>query len=233
MRYLFFNLLLLSLNALTGQIPQKGHFQIGDTLYVAAKNGLNLRSQPNSNSTIIEKINLNETVIVDSVLMVDTISNRIGNWVQVFRKKTSGYLFDGYLNKFEIKTGKYLFGNYIKNYLVESYKMSKSIIIYRPCNGGKSCKRVQLFSSENCILKTEYGWEWWDMEIILKNWNINEVLNILENSDCYMDVCDYEKAIINRKENEIQWETQTDDIFMTKIVQGENDNLQINISWSY
>jgi len=233
MKILTFIGLILCFNSLLSQTIPESHYSSQDTLYVGAKSGLNLRSEPTLSSIIIKKIDLNERVIIESISLKDTIANRSGNWVRIDHNETTGYLFDAYLNKFEIEFGESLFGNYIKNYLIKKYNMENPKVINRPCNGGKSCKAVELYSSESCILITEFGYEWWDMEIILKKWNINEVLNILENANCYMDVCDYPIAIKKMKGNEMIWETQTDDIFVTKILQGENNNLQINISWSY
>jgi len=204
-----------------------------DSLFVAAKSGLNLRTEPSLESKVVAKLELNSIIKLDSIFHLDTIANRIGKWVLVKTKENRGFVFDAFLNKAEIPLGKMLFGNYIKEYLVKVYDLNDPVLIERPNYGGKARKMIELFASENCIIHTETGCEWWDMEIILKDWTLNEVLNILENSDCYMNICDYPLAFENRNKNYTEWRTRTDEDFNTKIFEGETGNLQINIHWSF
>lgn len=82
-------------------------YKVSDTLYVWAKNGLFLRSEPSTTSEKLTKLEYgSELIVVEQVLKKVAFSVeefkgfRIkGFWVQVSVNNQIGYVFDGYLSK--------------------------------------------------------------------------------------------------------------------------------------
>lgn len=80
----------------------------GDTLYVLARKGLNMRAMPNNQATLIKELAYGTLLVItnDSIFdayQIEDIKNFYiqGNWVNVCDKNnTCGYVFDGYLSKF-------------------------------------------------------------------------------------------------------------------------------------
>ena len=74
-----------------------------DTLYVLAKNGLNLRSAPTASGAVVQKLENGEPVVVlELTKYFEAIENRYGLWIRVEslnRKSIAGYVYAGYLTK--------------------------------------------------------------------------------------------------------------------------------------
>lgn len=83
------------------------HYKVSDTLYVWAKNGLFLRSEPSATSEKLTKLEYGaELIIVEQVLKKVAFSVEEfkgykikGYWVEVSVNNQIGYVFDGYLSK--------------------------------------------------------------------------------------------------------------------------------------
>ena len=71
--------------------------EFGDTLYVIAYNGVNLRSAPNTNSEKIKSIPFGTALMYCSDSYNDRIEVRAGRWIEVEYKQESCYVFDGFL----------------------------------------------------------------------------------------------------------------------------------------
>lgn len=113
-------IVLLSLSGMQGA----DHYQVGDTLYVWAPSGLNMRATPSLSGKKIDKLSKCERVIIVSVspetfsttavaprpeLYPDNIYHESGgteayvlrgNWVEIRSEKMQGYVVDVYLLKY-------------------------------------------------------------------------------------------------------------------------------------
>ena len=94
-------------------------YQVGDTLYIWAASGLNLRAAPNAESKVIQKIDFgeqvlcqeskdwddysNSSVIIKDIQKIDGEKTKTiefkGTWTKVKYRSTEGYVFDAYLSK--------------------------------------------------------------------------------------------------------------------------------------
>ena len=84
--------------------PKTNHIQNyfkEDTIYVVARSGLNIRTQPDKNSKVIEKVGFNKPIIFKMRSgVIDEIENRIGEWIKVeYNNEIVGYIFSGYVFK--------------------------------------------------------------------------------------------------------------------------------------
>lgn len=118
LKYILFILLLNNwVNFTKAQVS----YQLGDTLYVWAQSGLNMRSNPSLDSKKIDLLSFGSQVIIEQYdhrkfeitaypsfkyigyNKEEKIAPEIkfnGSWVQVSVKGKVGYVFDGYLNRF-------------------------------------------------------------------------------------------------------------------------------------
>ena len=85
-------------------------YQKGDTLFVLAKSGLDLRTTPNSKGDVISTLPYGSkiTVLEDTSYRQDVVTEFKssegkltfkGNWIKVSHAQQSGYIFDGYLSR--------------------------------------------------------------------------------------------------------------------------------------
>ncbi len=76
-------------------------YETGDTLYVFASNGLNMREEPNTMSRKMQTLEFGESVIVlNDEEKYYEIDNRLGTWVQVEANGKIGFLYSGFLSDF-------------------------------------------------------------------------------------------------------------------------------------
>ncbi len=148
--YLFFPFLLLLWLAPMNVVF--AFYTKGDTLYVLARKGLNMRVMPNIRATLIQELAYGTPLIIanDSIFdayQVEDIKDFYiqGNWVKACdNNKTCGYVFDGYLSKFVAPPIEYkvpdneqplgIIGYYFKHFL----KLKPQII---PLKKAKDCKK--------------------------------------------------------------------------------------------
>jgi hypothetical protein len=85
------------------------NYKLGDTLFVWAKSGLNMRVSPAANASVIEKLQYGKQVIIaDHDIGKTSFSVKVFNeydfvlkgfWVKVNVGDKSGYVFDSYLSR--------------------------------------------------------------------------------------------------------------------------------------
>ena len=81
---------------------QNNEMKTGDTLYVCAYNGLNLRADASTKSDVITKLDHADEVIVSQVMNHKMeLDHRESYWVKVESEGYTGYLFGGYLTVVE------------------------------------------------------------------------------------------------------------------------------------
>lgn len=81
---------------------QQLRFDVGDTLYVCAYNGINLRSEANTSSEVITKLDhAKQVVVLETASNLIEIDHRKSIWMKVSSNGYTGYLFGGYLSAIE------------------------------------------------------------------------------------------------------------------------------------
>ena len=82
--------------------------------YVASHNGLNLRSNPNTDAKILKTLNFGDKLLVDSEYgYALSLGNMPGNWVKVNSEGVEGYIYSAYIST-------YNYEEYINQILDES-----------------------------------------------------------------------------------------------------------------
>ena len=100
-------LLIIVSYAFSSSLYSKSRFQTGDTVYVFAVNGMNLRKDASLVAPVKAKIPYGERLLItgipdnqDSVVVKEFEGfNIAGHFVEVEYRGQSGYIFDGYLSK--------------------------------------------------------------------------------------------------------------------------------------
>ncbi len=81
---------------------QQIQFDVNDTLYVCAYNGLNLRQSANTHSEVITKLaHADEVTVLEVTAELLEIDHRQSSWLKVEYDGYTGYLFGGYLTSVE------------------------------------------------------------------------------------------------------------------------------------
>jgi len=81
---------------------QQLKFSVGDTLFVCAYNGLNMRDSSTRSSKVVLKLDHADRVIVAHIQPVAIqIDNRTSNWLKVEADGYEGFVFGGYLSNIE------------------------------------------------------------------------------------------------------------------------------------
>lgn len=94
----FFCLIFLTI---TVQAKPIVFYKVGDTLYVMAQSGLNLRDKPSKNGRFLQNISFGSSVLVRQTTYKEYEVDFIpGFWVKAIADDREGYLFDGYLSSY-------------------------------------------------------------------------------------------------------------------------------------
>jgi hypothetical protein len=123
-------LIVLFLAQIIGLAAQTSRFKEGETLYVWASSGLNMRDKPDAKATKITSIPFGTKVIVQPNIGIKipfeveefkgfTVK---GYWLLVKYGTTEGWIFDGFLSRLPMPTKKKEYGD-INEYLAELKKV--------------------------------------------------------------------------------------------------------------
>jgi hypothetical protein len=134
----------------------------GDTLYILARKGLNMRAMPSSTAPLLQELAYGTRVIIssDSIFdeyRVEDIKDFFikGNWRKVCTETACGYVFDGYLSKFVAPPLKYEkkeweeYLDAVSYYFKNFFKLKPKIITLKK---DKNCKKE--IYDRSCI----YSW---------------------------------------------------------------------------
>jgi len=165
------------------------NYEIGDSLNVYAKSGLNIRSEANSNGEKIKLIPFGHKIkIIDTknFELRDTIERLPGNWVEISYLGIHGFVFDGYLSKLSIPVSsqktKDLFFD-LRSYIKENYEKKFEVSTHEPCDDpdGKVCNHGQLITTydENIVHAVAVGWESGTDNFHFRNTRFAEIINLL------------------------------------------------------
>lgn len=82
------------------------HYNKGDTLFVVALDGVNLRSSAGVDGKIIRKLNNGDTIVIQKTIepKADTSFGFQGHWVKIspINNDESGFVFDAFISKYPV-----------------------------------------------------------------------------------------------------------------------------------
>jgi hypothetical protein len=183
--------------------------------YVASKNGLTIRKEPFISSRSVGVLKYNDLVEIIDTRNLDTIENRVANWMRIrFNKEDEGFVFGGYLNKKPLPDFEYSSLRIYMNYLIESYDVEYEI----ERQGNESLKfqnrNIRIQGSVNHLLIHEYGYEWKNIELNLFDWELHEIINLIELATWFDENIEYEvfkQSITGDNFEKFKWINAFDD----------------------
>ncbi len=93
----------------------------GDSLYVVAFNGVNLRASPSIASDIVFKVPFGTPLMYCSASLADRFELRNGHWIEVEYQDIAGYVFDGFLSDCPIQKSRKMSLTQLQGYIVNCY----------------------------------------------------------------------------------------------------------------
>ncbi len=157
-----------------------------DTLWVAAKSGLTMRSETNVTSKKLGSFPFNTLLSVLKTDKIDTINNRIANWYQV-KGDIEGFVFGGYLNTYRLPDSAFLcFNYYIPNFVNQLGKLKKTAYYTLASTPDKEIEHTEIFQNDKLLIIKRIGYEYSSYEYYINNVHINEFINLFElMQSCY------------------------------------------------
>ena len=95
--------------------------EYGDTLYVMAYNGVNIRAEPNTISDKVDALPFGATVVYCSNSVEDRFEARNGRWIEIEHNHQSCYVFDGFMSQHPTPKSRNLTIDQIGEYIIETY----------------------------------------------------------------------------------------------------------------
>jgi len=191
-------LLIIVLLILNFGIANSQNYEIGDSLFVNANGGLNLREEANAKSKIISLLNYGESVYIKSKLENREqlkIGWMNGNWVEIKTNKYEGFVFDSYLSKLpvieldennEFKEHTLCFVATMRNYISKQLGIIDTTT-YTNCDDGNSIHIMEIYdlNGGHQYIEHEY-WEGYMFEFQLVNIRDSEGIQLIKNifQDC-------------------------------------------------
>jgi hypothetical protein len=159
-----------------------------DIKYVASRNGLVIRDEPSMAGQRIGGLSFNEAVVVKGVYRLDTINYRVAHWVLIEGRENDqrGYVFGGYLNRERIKEDFYYslqsYLRILEKDLEVVFSMSDSTLVTTDVT---DWHRIHVRKGDDFMHIDESYYEWGSEEWVLYNWQLHEVINIIECAQDY------------------------------------------------
>ena len=242
-------LLITILLILNFGIANSQNYKIGDSLFVNANGGLNLRQEANAKSKIISLLSFGEKVFIKSKINPEK-SKRIGlmegNWVEIRTGKFEGFVFDAYLSKFPVinsnhykDPNKNLTSCFINSFL--SYASDnigiKDTILYRNFSDGEGYRKMTIYELKGGHQLIEHGFtESYQIELQLVNIRKGEAIQLFKN--VIIQSCgQYEKEIIENitkiGTQDTRIKVDSEDGFCIILTKGIKDRFIITMYFGY
>jgi len=183
--------------------------------YVSAKNGLNLRDSPDLTGNIIGSVQFNEKLYVKDELQLDTIEFRVAHWVRVITDSAnvSGYVFGGYLNHEKLPEKEFSSLRILLWEMIEDLEIEYEVEQLENTNA-KFDKNLNIQGSRKHLLIHKYGHEWGIIELNLYEWELYEVINLIELATWFGEDKEYQefvKSVNPARLDEFKWINAFDD----------------------
>ncbi|PHI18019.1 hypothetical protein CEQ90_20135 [Lewinellaceae bacterium SD302] len=175
--------------------------EYGELMYVAAKNGLIIRSSPNTDSQIIGSLNFQDSILYKPIDVIDTLDLRIAYWVELDLDTIKGYIFSGYLNNRVPPSEKYVSLRDMWKYFKVNYPSLIDTTIFIDNPGDKSDKTIYLSMGLNHSSRGWHIWEYSYSETIYEDITINDIINLIELTDFNGENIEYQILVESNKMN--------------------------------
>lgn len=175
-------------------------YTFGDTLYVVAINGLNLRSTPDSDSRILQKLNNGDTItILQTKIKPDTSYSFQGHWVKIksISDSLTGYVFDAFISRFpvikdleivkkrhtfDVKDPFFILPRVLEEYALRVFTPVCPTIEYTIRSSGEGAHTIWLTQLADSIRLISHAYyESSSTELELTNYRISEVFYLILN----------------------------------------------------
>jgi len=196
MKNKYLNIIIFLLIVLNINAQNYYEFVKGDTLFVRAISGLNLRSEANKNSEIIEKIPYGSSLIVENpscsknefseiIIEAKHLPNKKnstpqysinGKMIKIIYNKKEGYVYSGYLSRI-----KPILKN-VTEFPILSSELKKQFGILKTLKFDKTNNTEIIYN--NGFIETEYSGEgggWWEKTYCFPNFNFDDAALIISN----------------------------------------------------
>lgn len=206
---------------------------IGDTLFVAARSSINLREKPDENSKVLSNLNKNIAVKVCAIYQLDTIDYRISNWIKVETEDDRmGFVYGGYLNRKLLPNKKFSSITQLLNYIINYADLNTVHEFNSIPYGHKEVYNFKIYQSEEFTIITSFGYEWEVSDFYLESYNLNEILNLINNFEWEGGNPEYEQLLKSANNNlkRFQYVIAHDDPEREiTLEEGNNNNLRVHV----
>ena len=123
--------------------------EYGDTLYVMAYNGVNIRAEPNTISDKVDALPFGATVVYCSNSVEDRFEARNGRWIEIEHNHQSCYVFDGFMSQHPAPKSRDLTLSQLGDYITKTYGGEITDIVHIGPNktGDKADQTITNFKS--------------------------------------------------------------------------------------
>ena len=186
--------ILLSISTISNGINQ---YKVGDTLYIWANEGLNLRMDKNIKSKVIQNLKFGSIVLSNEAKsdkdedfkLVTNYKNKReenlkGNWLSVRIGELEGFIFDAYLSKYKPVEKEENYTEFLSNNLIliseKNYEDIEDQEVYESCT-----KRI--YSSGSIIEIKNYN-EATEQFILIMDFSFEEAILLTEQIENYNQI---------------------------------------------
>lgn len=213
------------------------YYAPGDSLWVWAKNGLNIRETPSEKSRVIGQVEHGEPVValdyqdrnlpyeVEEIkAKIETVDNQKvtrpnfvlnGYWAKVKYKGMTGYVFDAYLSKLHAFTGRQYESQGEEDFHVWSLKKHTKILkqIGQNKYDERDQKFVRYIFDNGCIIHISGGSGSWTKEMLFP-----DNLSLIEGFLIYSNTMRLETdALLEKGEDYLLFEIETGTLTIKKV----------------
>ncbi|MGL1886193.1 MAG: SH3 domain-containing protein [Reichenbachiella sp.] len=201
------------------------NYKVGDTLYVVAIKGVNLRVAPEIADNVITPLKNGESVIIHKTHIKKGSFEFNGNWTSIYspEHKTKGYIFDSFISRFpppdtlkSAKTDRLTYDvsdlsltPLAEEYFEKYYKSNIRSVSYNNGIDGEGARSFEIFPiNDNIRVVKQYLWEGYSIEFELSHASNSEIYYFLENlvkliPDEFINLTTIDEELINNlKANE-------------------------------
>lgn len=206
--------------------------EYGDTLYVIAYNGVNIRSQPEASSEKVGAVPLGTPLMYCSDSHDDRFEVRNGRWIEVEYNYQSCYVFDGFLTDKKPPSSRKLTLTQLDSYIKEAYgkSLTHEVVEKSQDKGDREDKKVSHFSSGLTVTyRLNSTTELW--EYAFPKLRSRDLINIIDLA--YSNYNTEEKTLVSHfKESKFWKNTDPDDICPSAFPVQISDKIRIQYDYS-
>ncbi|HZV69457.1 MAG TPA: SH3 domain-containing protein [Saprospiraceae bacterium] len=181
----------LLITEIKSQLP---YYEIGDTIIVLAKSGINLRDSTSATSKKIQSVPFGtKLVTLDQPRDYVRIEKRSGSWIKVKYGSVTGYAFSGFLTDLKIpKFDEHMLQCNNLRWFEDVIRANMDTLLHKgttlkkgfDIDGKDWHQSMWEIYKDGTMIDYQTGYEWSDLMITTNRMAMNDILNLL---DIYID----------------------------------------------